>query len=142
MAGSSGGYYSLDYSLSHPTGKFRPLYVVYLVFAIANEQIARFMNMAAPMLEIPAIPFFLSTFFGSLPYNFVSCQAGEVIGQINSTADIFTLSMIVKMAVVSIISLIPVVFGSRIKKYMNDRVARKQSNINLQQYDPIPVLPV
>jgi uncharacterized membrane protein YdjX (TVP38/TMEM64 family) len=100
------------------------------------------MNMAAPMLEIPAMPFFLSTFLGSLPYNFVSCQAGEVIGQINSTADIFTLSMIAKMAIVSIISLIPVVFGSRIKKYMNDRVARKEGNINLQQYDPIPVLPV
>jgi uncharacterized membrane protein YdjX (TVP38/TMEM64 family) len=88
------------------------------------------------------MPFFLSTFLGSLPYNFVSCQAGEVIGQINSTADIFTLSMIAKMAIVSIISLIPVVFGSRIKKYMNDRVARKEGNINLQQYDPIPVLPV
>lgn len=101
-----------------------------------------FMNMAAPMLEIPVMPFFVSTFFGSLPYNFVSCQAGEVIGQINTTADIFTFSMIIKMAIVSIISLIPVVFGSKIKKYMNDRVAQKEGNINLQHYDPIPVLPV
>jgi uncharacterized membrane protein YdjX (TVP38/TMEM64 family) len=96
--------------------------------------------MSAPMLEIPIMPFFTSTFLGSLPYNFICCQAGEVIGEISSTADIFSASMIVKMAIVSLISLIPVIFGSHIKRYMSRRLAIKNDTIDLHQYDPIAAI--
>lgn len=96
-----------------------------------------FMNMSAPLLDIPVMPFFMSTFLGSLPYNFICCQAGEVIGQITSTADIVSMSMILKMAFISLVSLIPVVFGSQIKRYMSRRLAIKSGNIDLE-YQQLP----
>ncbi|KAJ2963749.1 hypothetical protein NQZ79_g1253 [Umbelopsis isabellina] len=96
-----------------------------------------FMNMSAPLLDIPVMPFFMSTFLGSLPYNFICCQAGEVIGQITSTADIVSMSMILKMAFISLISLIPVVFGSQIKRYMSRRLAIKTDNMDLE-YQRLP----
>jgi uncharacterized membrane protein YdjX (TVP38/TMEM64 family) len=95
------------------------------------------MNMSAPLLDIPVMPFFMSTFLGSLPYNFICCQAGEVIGQITSTADIVSMSMIVKMAVISLISLIPVVFGTHIKRYMSRRLAIKNDSMDLE-YQQLP----
>lgn len=122
---------------------FTPYWSVEIAFLFSamsfklTNAIIRFMNMSAPMLEIPIFPFFISTFFGSLPYNFICCQAGEVIGQISSTADIFTISMVVKMVIISVISLVPVVFGSRIKKYMGDRFTQKDDTIDLRQYDQI-----
>ncbi|KAI9313062.1 snare associated Golgi protein-domain-containing protein [Dichotomocladium elegans] len=74
-----------------------------------------FINMVSPFLNIPVAPFFWSTFLGSMPYNFVCAQAGAVLGELHSTADIFSVEMVIKLLIVSFISLVPVVWGNKIK---------------------------
>ncbi|KAI9009366.1 snare associated Golgi protein-domain-containing protein [Phycomyces nitens] len=75
-----------------------------------------FINMASPLLGVPVLPFFWSTFLGSMPYNFVCAQAGDVLGDLTSTSDILSVSLVLKLLGVSIISLVPVLWGKAIQK--------------------------
>ncbi|CAO3648184.1 unnamed protein product [Mucor hiemalis] len=76
-----------------------------------------FINLISPLLDIPVSPFFWSTFFGSMPYNFICAQAGDVLGDLTSTSDIVSVSLIFKLLVVSFISLVPVIWGKAIQKW-------------------------
>lgn len=49
-----------------------------------------FLNITAPYVNIPLPMFFLSVFFGLLPYNFMCVQAGEMLIDIKSMDDILT----------------------------------------------------
>ncbi|ORY95310.1 snare associated Golgi protein-domain-containing protein [Syncephalastrum racemosum] len=75
-----------------------------------------FINMVSPFLGVPVAPFFWSTFFGSMPYNFICAQAGSVLGELTSTADIVSVSLVFKLLAVSIVSLVPVLWGNQIQK--------------------------
>ncbi|KAI8997622.1 snare associated Golgi protein-domain-containing protein [Pilobolus umbonatus] len=76
-----------------------------------------FINLVSPLLNVPVSPFFWSTFFGSWPYNFVCAQAGDVLGDLTSTSDIVSLSLIIKLLIVSFISLVPVIWGKAIQQW-------------------------
>jgi uncharacterized membrane protein YdjX (TVP38/TMEM64 family) len=75
-----------------------------------------FINMISPLLNVPVSPFFWSTFFGSMPYNFVCAQAGDVLGDLTSTSDIISASLVIKLLIVSFISLVPVIWGKAIQR--------------------------
>ncbi|CAO3703876.1 unnamed protein product [Rhizopus stolonifer] len=77
-----------------------------------------FINLISPLLGIQVSPFFWSTFFGVIPYNFVCAQAGDVLGDLTSTSDILTISLVIKLLVVSLVPLIPVLWGKKIQKYV------------------------
>ncbi|CAO3632146.1 unnamed protein product [Cunninghamella blakesleeana] len=89
-----------------------------------------FINLASPLINIPISPFFWSTFFGSMPYNFVCSQAGTILGELTSTSDIFTFSMMVKLLFVSFISLIPIFYGKWIQEKLKWLLEKKQLNNN------------
>jgi uncharacterized membrane protein YdjX (TVP38/TMEM64 family) len=76
-----------------------------------------FINMISPLLDIPVSPFFWSTFFGVMPYNFICAQAGDVLGDLTSTSDIVSVSLVVKLLIVSFISLVPVIWGKNIQQW-------------------------
>lgn len=76
-----------------------------------------FINMVSPLLEIPVVPFFWSTVLGSMPYNLVCAQAGDVLGDLTSTSDIVTVSLVIKLLFVSFISLVPVIWGKAIQQW-------------------------
>lgn len=76
-----------------------------------------FINLVSPLLDIPVSPFFWSTFFGSMPYNFICSQAGDVLGDLTSTSDIVSVSLIIKLLIVSFISLVPVIWGKAIQQW-------------------------
>ncbi|KAG2234157.1 snare associated Golgi protein-domain-containing protein [Thamnidium elegans] len=76
-----------------------------------------FINLISPLLDIPVSPFFWSTFFGSMPYNFICSQAGDVLGDLTSTSDIVSVSLIIKLLIVSFISLVPVIWGKAIQQW-------------------------
>jgi hypothetical protein len=46
-------------------------------------------------------------FFGSIPYNLACCQAGEILSELSSTADIWRPMLLFKMILVSLLSLLP-----------------------------------
>ncbi|KAF7721802.1 Transmembrane protein 41A [Apophysomyces ossiformis] len=75
-----------------------------------------FINMVSPLLGVPVFPFFWSTFIGVMPYNLVCAQAGDVLGDLTSTSEILSFSLILKLLLVSFISLVPVVWGKSIQR--------------------------
>lgn len=76
-----------------------------------------FINLISPLLDIPVSPFFWSTFFGVMPYNFICAQAGDVLGDLTSTSDIVSISLVIKLLLVSFISLVPVIWGKHIQHW-------------------------
>lgn len=76
-----------------------------------------FINLVSPLLDIPVSPFFWSTFLGSMPYNFICAQAGDVLGDLTSTSDIVSVSLVLKLLIVSFISLVPVIWGKAIQQW-------------------------
>lgn len=76
-----------------------------------------FINLISPILNVPVSPFFWSTFFGSMPYNFVCAQAGDVLGDLTSTSDIVSVSLVIKLLIVSFVSLVPVIWGKAIQRW-------------------------
>ena len=84
--------------------------------------------MVSPFLGIPVSPFFWSTFLGSMPYNFICAQAGAVLGELSSTADIISASLIIKLLGVSFISLVPVIWGKKLKRLMKRYIGAKDDD--------------
>ena len=80
----------------------------------------RLINLVSPLLGFPVGPFFWSTLLGSMPYNFICTQAGDVLGNVTSTSDILTLSHFLKLLFISILSLIPVFWGNMIQRYLRN----------------------
>jgi uncharacterized membrane protein YdjX (TVP38/TMEM64 family) len=61
-----------------------------------------FINLASPLLNVPYVPFVISVFIGLMPYNFITIQAGDLVNELHSTKDIFSVSTICKMVALSI----------------------------------------
>lgn len=76
-----------------------------------------FINLISPLLDIPVSPFFWSTVLGSMPYNFICAQAGDVLSDLTSTSDIVSVSLVLKLLIVSFISLVPVIWGKAIQQW-------------------------
>ncbi|KAG9302576.1 hypothetical protein G9A89_007280 [Geosiphon pyriformis] len=79
------------------------------------------LNIGSPLVYIPIGPFFASMFFGSIPYNFASCQAGNILAEIQSTADIWDPLLLLKMLFVSLLFLIPPLLSKKIKNLAWER---------------------
>lgn len=88
----------------------------------------RFINLASPFIGVPILPFFLSTFLGSMPYNYVCVQAGQVLGDLGSTSDILTLSLMAKLLLVSLVSLIPVFWGKSLNAKLRGQLQQQQQH--------------
>jgi len=79
------------------------------------------LNLAAPFLYIPIGTFFASLFFGSIPYNLACCQAGDILSELTSTADIWQPVLLLKMIMVSLLSLMPPLYSKKLKKWIELR---------------------
>lgn len=124
-------FFGKHYILHYFSGKITPLstkihghrhnlffYLLSLrLFPVAPNWL---MNMAAPVLDIPVHLFFLSVFFGLMPYNFLSVEAGGFLSDITSTGDIFTAATTLKLAAAASVVILPSIllkrFGSTEKE--------------------------
>ncbi|XP_031563617.1 transmembrane protein 41A-like [Actinia tenebrosa] len=75
-----------------------------------------FLNMASPILDIPLVQFFFSVLLGLMPYNFLCCQTGCLLSQLSSISDIFSFSIMVKLATMALIAVVPAFIIKRIHK--------------------------
>ena len=108
------------------------IYIIYIIvinclflFKWMNKQTTfRLLNLASPLLCIPLVPFFFSMVLGSIPYNLACCQAGDILQELSSTADIWQPILLLKMLLVSILSLVPPFLTRRLKRWNEERVAR------------------
>ncbi|XP_051481962.1 transmembrane protein 41A isoform X1 [Apus apus] len=73
-----------------------------------------FLNLSAPILNIPLSQFFFSVLIGLTPYNFICVQTGAILSQITSLDAIFSWGTLLKLLAMAVAALIP---GALIKKY-------------------------
>ncbi|KFO98725.1 Transmembrane protein 41A, partial [Calypte anna] len=73
-----------------------------------------FLNLSAPILNIPVSQFFFSVLIGLTPYNFICVQTGSILSQITSLDAIFSWDTLLKLLAMAVAALIP---GTLIKKY-------------------------
>ncbi|RWS12658.1 transmembrane protein 41B-like protein [Dinothrombium tinctorium] len=66
-----------------------------------------FINIAAPVIDVPLGPFFLGTFLGVAPPSFVAIQAGKTLNKLTSTKDALSFSSIFILALFASLSIIP-----------------------------------
>ncbi|XP_064373138.1 transmembrane protein 41A [Dromaius novaehollandiae] len=73
-----------------------------------------FLNLSAPILNIPVSQFFFSVLIGLAPYNFICVQTGAILSQISSLDAIFSWDTLLKLLAMAMAALIP---GALIKQY-------------------------
>ncbi|ELT87421.1 hypothetical protein CAPTEDRAFT_219795 [Capitella teleta] len=75
-----------------------------------------FINITAPVINVPVLPFFFGTLFGVAPPSFVAIQAGTTLHTLTSSGDALSLTSILVLAVLAVLSMLPVLFKSFLKK--------------------------
>ncbi|CAK8686313.1 unnamed protein product [Clavelina lepadiformis] len=75
-----------------------------------------FINIVSPVIHIPVSLFFSATFIGVAPLSFIAIQAGTTLYQLTTAGDAFSWNGILVMAVLAIISILPVIFKNALKR--------------------------
>jgi len=76
-----------------------------------------FLNISLPIVGVPFPIFAASVFFGMIPFNFVSVEAGSLLNELNSLEDIFDRWTVIKLMAIAIMALIP----SLLKRSMKNK---------------------
>ena len=63
--------------------------------------------MLAVVIQVAIFSVYIYILLGLMPYNFICVHAGLVISSIKSTADLFEISTIVKLAALSAVVVVP-----------------------------------
>ncbi|XP_040561490.1 transmembrane protein 41A isoform X1 [Gallus gallus] len=88
-----------------------------------------FLNLSAPILNIPLSQFFFSVLIGLTPYNFICVQTGAILSQINSLDAIFSWDTLLKLLLMAMAALVP---GTLIKKY-----SKKHLKLDEDEHAPL-----
>ncbi|KAI5735085.1 hypothetical protein M8J77_013991 [Diaphorina citri] len=75
-----------------------------------------FINIAAPVVDVPLLPFYFGTFIGVAPPSFVAIQAGKTLQQMTSTSGTWSWSSLALLVVFAIISLVPIFIKKRLRE--------------------------
>ncbi|KAH9811273.1 snare associated Golgi protein-domain-containing protein [Melampsora americana] len=77
------------------------------------------LNLTSGAIGLPVLPFFLTLFFGSLPYNFLTTQVGHLIGIATRNhqqhLSIWNSDLLTKLVLISFLSCLPILFKNRLK---------------------------
>ncbi|XP_071452460.1 transmembrane protein 41B-like [Hetaerina americana] len=75
-----------------------------------------FINISAPVIDVPVIPFWVGTFVGVAPPSFVAIQAGTTLHQLTSSGDTFSFTSVALIGLFAILSLVPVFLKNRLRE--------------------------
>ncbi|XP_050362684.1 transmembrane protein 41 homolog [Nymphalis io] len=75
-----------------------------------------FINMSAPVIGVPLVPFALGTFIGVAPPSFVAIQAGQTLHTLTSTSDAWSWTSITILSIFALISLVPVLLKQKLRE--------------------------
>ncbi|XP_054642586.1 transmembrane protein 41A-A [Dunckerocampus dactyliophorus] len=78
-----------------------------------------FLNMAAPVVNIPVMFFLCSVFIGLLPYNFICVQTGVMLSEVSSLDDLFSWQRLIQLLAIACMALLP---GALIRRYSHWRL--------------------
>lgn len=66
-----------------------------------------FLNMSAPVVNIPLTFFFCSVFIGLLPYNFICVQTGVMLSEVSTLDDLFSWERLLQLLAIACVALVP-----------------------------------
>uniref|UniRef100_A0A2H1V5E0 SFRICE_000045 n=1 Tax=Spodoptera frugiperda TaxID=7108 RepID=A0A2H1V5E0_SPOFR len=75
-----------------------------------------FINMSAPVIGVPLVPFALGTFIGVAPPSFVAIKAGQTLHTLTSTSDAWSWTSVTVLSVFALISLVPVFLKDKLRE--------------------------
>uniref|UniRef100_A0A3Q4HU91 Transmembrane protein 41aa n=1 Tax=Neolamprologus brichardi TaxID=32507 RepID=A0A3Q4HU91_NEOBR len=78
-----------------------------------------FLNMSAPIVNIPITFFFCSVFIGLLPYNFICVQTGVMLSEVSSLDDLFSWERLLQLLAIACMALLP---GALIRRFSQKRL--------------------
>ncbi|XP_029314627.1 LOW QUALITY PROTEIN: transmembrane protein 41A-A [Cottoperca gobio] len=78
-----------------------------------------FLNMSAPIVNIPITFFFSSVFIGLLPYNFICVQTGVMLSEVASLDDLFSWERLLQLLTIACMALLP---GTLIRRFSQKRL--------------------
>lgn len=78
-----------------------------------------FLNITAPIINIPIKHFFCSVLIGLLPYNFICVQAGCILSEVSSLDDVFSWATMLQLLAIALAALMP---GALIQRYSHRRL--------------------
>ncbi|XP_026231340.1 transmembrane protein 41A-A isoform X2 [Anabas testudineus] len=78
-----------------------------------------FLNMSAPIVNIPITYFFCSVFIGLLPYNFICVQTGVMLSEVSSLDDLFSWERLLQLLAIACVALLP---GALIRRFSRRRL--------------------
>lgn len=82
------------------------------------------LNIACGVLHVPVVPYFATLVLGSFPYNFVTTQLGDLLGELATSAgegnvsSIWTWDLCVKLAIASVLSAAPLLFKQQLRTFL------------------------
>ncbi|KAG8333100.1 Transmembrane protein 41B [Homalodisca vitripennis] len=79
-----------------------------------------FINIAAPLVNVPIAPFWLGTFIGVAPPSFVAIQAGQTLQQLTSMSSTWSWTSVTLLGLFSILSLVPVLLRERLRTKISE----------------------
>lgn len=89
----------------------------YIVFLRVTPVLPNtFINVAAPIVGIDLVPFFVGTFVGCLPNNFLAVSLGSKLRDLNSTSDLANMQSLVFVSCLGLFALLPVWMRSKKQK--------------------------
>jgi len=107
------------------------------------------LNIACGVLKVPVQPFFITLVLGSFPYNFVTTQLGDLLGNLASTVGgsdegtginaIWTWDLCFKLAVASILSAAPLLFKKQLKSFLGGSDAKMMPSGSNSESADIPL---
>ncbi|KAK2906160.1 transmembrane protein 41A-A [Channa argus] len=86
-----------------------------------------FLNMSAPIVNIPITFFFCSVFIGLLPYNFICVQTGVMLSDVSSLDDLFSWERLLQLLAIACMALLP---GSLIRYFSQRRLKLNDQSQN------------
>lgn len=75
-----------------------------------------FINLTAPVIGVPLVPFAVGTFLGVAPPSFVAIQAGQTLQTMTENDSAFSWASIVILGAFAVISLVPIFLKQRLKE--------------------------
>ncbi|KAK9869940.1 hypothetical protein WA026_006038 [Henosepilachna vigintioctopunctata] len=78
-----------------------------------------FINLTAPVIGVPLMPFALGTFIGVAPPSFIAIQTGKTLQNMTSADGALNLNSAALLILFGVISLIPVVLKNKLRNKMN-----------------------
>ncbi|XP_075212876.1 transmembrane protein 41 homolog isoform X3 [Lycorma delicatula] len=75
-----------------------------------------FINIAAPVINVPLFPFWLGTFIGVAPPSFLAIQAGQTLLVLTSTSGTWSWTSVILLGIFAVLSLVPVILKNKLRK--------------------------